>query len=101
MNIEEIKQAVAAPLLYDPEALALFPAETGEFFAAAHERLVYLLAAAERQTAELAALKEKFENLNLALSEYANETGSGRMLFDNLQLCLNVVEERKRNQGRV
>lgn len=37
-----------------------------------------------------------FQDLNLALVDYANQSGAGQMMMDNLKLCLDQVRERKK-----
>lgn len=46
---------------------------------------------AERQRA--------FADLNLALVEYANASGQGQLMLDNLRLCLDQVRARRMESG--
>lgn len=52
----------------------------------------------------IAKKDENFADLNLALADYANQSGQGQMMMDNLKLCINQVRERKKQavlQGAV
>jgi hypothetical protein len=39
--------------------------------------------------------EKDFQDLNLALVDYANQSGAGQMMLDNLKLCLDQVRMRR------
>lgn len=42
---------------------------------------------------------EQMMDFNLALADYANQSGGGQMMLDNLKLCLDQLKMRKQSAG--
>lgn len=95
LTVAQCLAVIAALPPLDPMLTEMLPPETLNYLQSAPD------IAEQMQTliAQVLQRETNFTDLNLALVEYANESGAGQMMMDNLKLCLDQVRMR-REQNR-
>lgn len=88
-----VAKATAVPI--DPGLLEMIPQELLNYIQSAPDVAGQLVSLENR----IAETSNQFTELNLALVEYANQSGQGQMMFDNLKLCLDQVRIKKQQGG--
>ena len=94
LTVQQILNIASAVPALDPGLSEMLPAETINYLQSGPD----IIESINGLIHELQALQVRIEDLNLALVEYANESGQGQMMLDNLKLCLDQVRMRK-NRG--
>jgi antitoxin component HigA of HigAB toxin-antitoxin module len=95
LTLEQVKVLLDTPPKVEPGMADMLGADVVDYIQAAPDVRRVML-----KLEETVAAKDKlFGEFNLALVEYANETGGGQMLLDNFRLCLDQVRMRQQGQG--
>lgn len=94
LTVPQIKRvlASAAQNPIDPTLASMIPEDLLNYIQTSGE-VIAVITALESTVAK----REKdFADLNLALVEYANQSGQGQLMLDNLKLCLDQVRMQKK-----
>jgi uncharacterized coiled-coil protein SlyX len=97
LTLSQVKAVLASARMnpIDTTLLEMIPADLLDYIQAAPD-VIQNIAELERLIAQK---DSNFEDLNLALVEYANASGQGQLMMDNLKLCLDQVRMRKQQAG--
>lgn len=79
----------------DEGLLAMLPDNARELLAEGPAAIAALLASLSIAQARVASLTQQLSDLDAGIREYADQTGQGQLLLDNLRLCLDQVRNRK------
>lgn len=100
LTLAQVKSIVAkaAVVPIDPGLFEMMPAELSNYVQSGPD----ILAAFAALEHLIEQKDEHFNELNLALAEYANQSGGGQMMMDNIRICLEHLRYNKAqgvNQG--
>jgi hypothetical protein len=75
----------------DPNLAEMIPRDLLNYIQSAPDVIAHL----SHLEVTIGKREKDFQDLNLALVDYANQSGAGQMMLDNLKLCLDQVRMRR------